>query len=74
MRVNLLNWIGKHIDLRVEEDKGECPEKAKDAIKKLFPTFEKLLSDGVAEVRDSMVKNIAKLELLLGEDFFAPIK
>jgi hypothetical protein len=39
-----------------------------------LPIFEKLLEDGVAEVRDTMIKNVAKLELILGEDFFASIK
>lgn len=33
-----------------------------------------MLEDGVAEVRDAMVRTIAKLEMLLDEDFFAPIK
>lgn len=42
-------------------------------MKSLFPTFEKLLSDGVAEVRDTMVKNIGKMKILLGDDFFSQV-
>ena len=61
MRVNLLNWISKHIDQKAEDKGGEVPEKSRQAIKKLFPTFEKLLEDGVAEVRDTMVRSVAKL-------------
>ena len=61
MRCNLLNWIGKHVDQRCEENGGDGPDKAREAIKKLFPIFEKLLEDGVADVRDTMVKNIAKI-------------
>lgn len=37
----------------------------------MFPLFEKLLADGVAEVRDTMVKNIGKMKILMGDDFFA---
>ena len=40
----------------------------------MFNLFEKLLEDGVAEVRDAMVRSLAKLELIFGEDFFNPIK
>ena len=61
MRCNVLNWIGKHVDQKCQEKGGECPEKTRDAIKKLFPIFEKMLEDGVAEVRDTMVKNVAKI-------------
>jgi hypothetical protein len=32
------------------------------------------MTDGVAEVRETMAKNLGKLELILGEDFFMPIK
>lgn len=74
MRCNLLNWIGKHVDQKCEEKAGQCPEKTRDSIKKLFPIFEKLLEDSVADVRDTMVKNVAKIQLLLGDDFFASIK
>ena len=73
MKVNLLNWIGKHVDLKAQE-KGEVPDKTRDGVKKLFPNFEKLLEDGIAEVREAMVRTVAKLQLLLGEDFLAPIK
>ena len=38
MKVNLINWIGKFVEKKVEE-KGEVTEKAKDAIKSLFPIF-----------------------------------
>ena len=43
-------------------------------MKRLFPLFEKLLADGVAEVRETMAKNLGKMELILGEDFFGPVK
>ena len=36
----------------------------------LLPTFEKLMSDGVADVRDAMVKNIGKMKRMMGEYFF----
>ena len=39
MRCNLLNWIGKHVDKKTEDKGGECPDKTRDAIKKLFPLF-----------------------------------
>ena len=29
MRVNLLNWIGKHVDQKTEDKGGECPERTK---------------------------------------------
>ena len=70
MKVNLINWIGKFVEKKVEE-KDELPDKASDAIRSLFPTFEKLMNDGVADVRDAMVKNIGKMKILIGEDFFA---
>lgn len=38
MKVNLLNWIGKFVQKKVEE-KDEVPEKAKEAIRSLFPIF-----------------------------------
>lgn len=72
MKVNLLNWIGKFVEKKVEE-KDEVPDKAKDALKSLFPIFEKLLTDGVAEVRDSMIKNLGKMKILMGDDFFVQI-
>ena len=50
MRINLLNWIGKYVEQKVEE-KGECPDKVKDVLKQFFGIFEKLLGEGVAEVR-----------------------
>ena len=31
MRVNMINWIGKDIDAKIQE-KGECPDKTKDAL------------------------------------------
>ena len=46
----MINWIGKDIEGRIQE-KGECPDKTKDALEKLFPMFEKLMGEGVAEVR-----------------------
>ena len=73
MRVNMINWIGKDIDAKVQE-KGECPDKTKDALERLFPLFEKLMGEGVAEVRDAMARNLAKMELLISEDFFEPVK
>jgi hypothetical protein len=44
MRINMLNWIGKYVEQKVEEKGGDIPEKTRDAIKQLFPIFEKLLS------------------------------
>lgn len=41
-----------------------------EALQGLIPVFERLMGDGVAEVRDATVKNIGKLKLVLGEDFF----
>jgi hypothetical protein len=29
------------------------------------------LTDGVAEVRDAMIKNIGKMKILMGDEFFA---
>ena len=72
MKVNLINWIGKFVEKKIDE-KQELPDKTSDALKALFPTFEKLLSDGVAEVRDTMVKNIGKMKILLGDDFFSQV-
>ena len=40
----------------------------------MFPRFEKLRGDGVAEVRDCMAKNIAKMKILIDEDFFEAIE
>ena len=31
------------------------------------------MGDGVAEVRDTMVKNIGKMKIMMGDDFFAPM-
>lgn len=31
------------------------------------------MADGVAEVRDAMVKNLGKMKILMGDDFFAPM-
>ena len=70
MKINLINWIGKYVEKKIEE-KGELSEKSQDAIEGLFPAFERLMTDGVAEVRDAMVKNIGKMKLMIGEDFFA---
>jgi len=58
----------------VEEENGECPEKTKEALKKLFPIFEKLLEDAVLEVREATTTTVAKLELMLGEDFISPVR
>ena len=74
MRINLLNWIGKYVEQKIEE-KGECPDKTREALKSLFGLFEKLTGDGVSEVRETMARNIGKMELLMeDEEFFAPIK
>lgn len=66
MRVNLLNWIGKYVEQKVEEKGGEVPDKLKDTIKQLFPLFEKLLTESVAEVRETAVKCVGKLEMYFG--------
>lgn len=66
MKVNVLNWIGKFVEQKSEE-KGELPEKAKEALRNLFPNFEKLLADGTSDVRECMAKNIGKMKLSLGE-------
>jgi hypothetical protein len=39
MRCNLMNWIGRHVEQKIEEKGGECPEKTRDSIKKMFPIF-----------------------------------
>lgn len=36
--------------------------------------FEKLLNDGNVEVRDCMARNIFKMKMVVGDDFFAPIE
>lgn len=38
MKVNIINWIGKFVEKKIEE-KDEVPDKAKDAIRSLFPLF-----------------------------------
>lgn len=48
MRINMLNWLGKYVEQKAEEKGGEIPDKTKDAIRQLFPVFEKLLNEGVA--------------------------
>ena len=39
MRVNVLNWISKHVDQKADEKGGEVPDKTREGIKKLFPIF-----------------------------------
>ena len=38
----------------------------------MFSVFEKLMGDGVAEVRSATAKNIGKMKILLGDYFFEP--
>ena len=64
MRINLLNWIGKYVEQKVEE-KGELPDKTREALKTLMPLFEKLTSDGVADVRETIARNLGKMELII---------
>ena len=47
MKVNLINWIGKFVEQKLEE-KDDLPDKTRDALRNLFPVFEKLLSDSTA--------------------------
>ena len=39
-------------------------------MRNLFPIFEKLLGDSTLEVRNCMAKNLGKLKILLGDNFF----
>ena len=70
MKVNLLNWIGKYVEDKIQE-KDDLPDKTKDAVRSLFPIFEKLMGDGVADVRNTTAKIIGKLKILLGDHFFS---
>jgi hypothetical protein len=72
MKVNLIKWIGKFVEKRID-DKGELSDKAIDGLRALFPIFEKLLQDGVLEVRNCIVENIAKMKLMIGDSFFDKI-
>ncbi len=73
MRVNVINWIGKAVEIKVEE-KGELPAKTQDGLQNLFPSFKKLLNDGNSDVRKSMANNIGKLKMLVSEDFVAELE
>ena len=73
MKVNVINWVCKFVELKAEE-KGELPKPALDAMKQLFSIFEKLLNDGNVEVRDCMARNIFKMKMIVGDEFFAPIE
>lgn len=46
-------------------------EKGKDALRQLFPTFEKLCNDGAVEVRENTTKAICNMKASLGDDFFS---
>lgn len=72
MKINLLNWIVKFLQKKIEE-RDDLSEKIKEALKGLFPIFEKLLNDNVAEVRDTMLKNLGKMKILIGDNFFAVV-
>jgi hypothetical protein len=39
MRINILIWIGKYVEQKVEEKGGEVPEKTRETIKQFFPLF-----------------------------------
>lgn len=72
MKCNLINWIAKFVEIKGED--GELTEKSSDAIKSLFPIFEKLLNDGTAEVRDTMARNVFKMKLIIGDEFFESLE
>ena len=65
MKVNLLNWIGRHFEKRMEEKK-ELNERGVDAVKNLYVILEQLTTDGSGEVREAATRNISKLKNLLG--------
>lgn len=72
MKIHVVNWILKLVERKIEE-KRELNDRTKDAIKNLWESFEKLLSDGACEVRDVMGKVLNRIRVILGEDSFIPL-